>query len=325
MKTQQATIYETLGWNQVTDENLKFYKAMGIDGFSVHGLPVITDDDPSPAEELKKLHNLVRSYGMVIYDVRWSVPNWGAVTRGLPERDQQIKLVCNAIRAIGAAGIPFSGYTFSAIGHFRTSSSTGRGEAKYSTFDFEEFKKNPQNHLDKQTSEEKLWQNIEYYLKRVIPVAEEAGVRLALHPDDPPFSEPLGGAARIVTSLENYQRIFDLVPSDSNAMLFCQGCFSEMTCFSETAHNVLEAIHYFGSRNKICMVHFRNIRSAPYKFEEVFIDEGDMDMFEAIKVYHQVGFKGPFLVDHTPSISESLAGRTYAIGYIRAVIQAAYR
>lgn len=324
MKTQQATIYETLGWNQVTDENLKFYKAMGVDGFSVHGLPVIADD-LKPAEELKKMSDLVRSRGMVIYDVRWSVPNWGTVTRGLPERDQQIKLVCNAIRAIGAAGVPFSGYTFSAIGHFRTSSTAGRGEAKYSTFDYEEFKKNPQNHPDKQISEAKLWGNIEYFLKRVIPVAEASGVRLALHPDDPPFSEPLGGAARIVTSLDNYQRIFDLVPSNSNAMLFCQGCFSEMLCFSKTASEVLEAIRHFGSRNKICMVHFRNIRSHPYKFEEVFIDEGDMDMLEAMKIYHQAGFKGPFLVDHTPSISESLAGRTYAIGYIRAVIQAAYR
>jgi mannonate dehydratase len=276
-------------------------------------------DDPGPAEELKRKSAIVQSYGMKIYDVRWSVSDWGAVTRGLPGRDQHIEQVCKALRAIGAAGVPFSGYTFLAIGHFRTASTTGRGGAKYSTFDYEEFKKNPPSHPGSEISEEKLWENIEYFLKRVIPVAEEAGVRLALHPDDPPLSEPLGGAARIVTSPENYKRIFDLVPSDSNAMLFCQGCFAEM------GTDVPEAIRYFGSLNKICMVHFRNIRGNPYRFEEVFIDEGDVDMLRAMQAYHEVGFQGPFLVDHTPSIPQGLAGRTYAIGYIRAMIQAAYR
>lgn len=330
MKTQQATIYETLGWNQVNDENLSFYKAMGVDGVSVHGLPQITDASEvkassGPAEELRRLSALVQSYGMKIYDVRWSVPNWGAITRALPERDRNIEICCNAIRAIGSAKVPFAGYTFSAIGHFRTESTSGRGGSKYSTFDFEDFKKKPQNHPDKQTSEEKLWENIDYFLKRVIPVAEESGVRLALHPDDPPFSEPLGGSARIVTSMENYKRIFDLVPSHSSAMLFCQGCFSEMGCFSENGKDVLGAIRYFGSKDKICMVHFRNIRAYPYRFEEVFIDEGDVDMFQAMQAYHEVGFLGPFLVDHTPTMPQSLAGRSYAIGYIRAVIQAAYR
>ena len=318
MKENKATIYETLGWNQVNSENLSFYKALGVDGISVHGLPVIADD-PGPAEELKRMSDFVRSYGMRIYDVRWSVPNWIAVTRGLEGRDRQIELCCNALRAIGAAGVPFSGYTFSAIGHFRTTPTTGRGEAKYSAFDYEEFKKNPSSYRGEEVSGEKLWGNIEYFLKRVIPIAEEAGVRLALHPDDPPIDEPLGGAARIVTSSENYKRIFDLVPSDSNAMLFCQGCFAEMGI------DVLEAIRYFGSRKKICMVHFRNIRGDPYRFEEVFIDEGDTDMLRAMQAYHEVGFRGPFLVDHTPTIPQSIASRAYAIGYIRAMIQAAYR
>ena len=114
---QEATIYETLGWNQVNRENMDFFKAMGVDGISVRGMPVVTDD-PSVAEDLKQMVSFVGSYGMKIYDVRWSVPDWSAVTCGTDGRDEQIRLCCNAIRVIGAARVPFAGYTFSAIGHF---------------------------------------------------------------------------------------------------------------------------------------------------------------------------------------------------------------
>jgi mannonate dehydratase len=275
--------------------------------------------DPKPVEEFREICSFVQSYGMKVYDVRWSVPNWLSVTRGLADRDKQIELCCNAIRVIGKAGVPFCGYTFSAIGHFRTIATNGRGGARYSTFDYQEFLKSSPNHKGAEISEEELWENIEYFLKRVVPVSEKAGVKLALHPDDPPISEYLGGAARIVTGSENYKRIFDLVPSDSNAMLFCQGCFSE------SGEDVIEAIRYFGAKSKICMVHFRNIRGNPHKFQEVFIDEGEVDMFQTMQAYHRVGFQGPFLVDHTPSIPQMQASRAYAIGYTRAMIQAAYR
>ena len=181
---------------------------------------------------------------------------------------------------------------------------------------------NPPSLPGKEIAEEQLWENIAYFLERVIPVAEEVGVRIALHPDDPPVPEPLGGAARIVGSVPNYERIFDLVESDANGMLFCQGCVAEMGA------DVLETIRTMGSRNKIVFVHFRNIRGSSYKFQEVFIDEGDVDMVRAMETYRDVGFNGPFMMDHTPGIphhSGSWAGRAYANGYIRALIQAVYR
>jgi len=147
-------------------------------------------------------------------------------------------------------------------------------------------------------------------------------VRIALHPDDPPVPEPLGGAARIVVSLTNYQRIFSLAPSPSNGMLFCQGCVAEM------GENVYEAIRTIGSQGKIVFVHFRNIRGTRYNFQEVFIDEGDVDMRRAMETYRDVGFRGPFMMDHTPGIphpSGHWAGRAYANGYIRALLQTVYR
>jgi mannonate dehydratase len=167
-----------------------------------------------------------------------------------------------------------------------------------------------------------MWENIEYFLKHIVPVAEEAGVRLALHPDDPPIPEPMAGAARIVSTLEQYKRIFDLAPSPSNAMLFCQGCVAEMGV------DVMQAIREIGSLGKIVYVHFRNIRGTPHNFQEVFVDEGDVDMYQAMQTYKEAGFEGPFMMDHTPGIPGDRAGRdghAFATGYIRAMIQAVYR
>ena len=153
-------------------------------------------------------------------------------------------------------------------------------------------------------------------------VAAEAGVTLALHPDDPPLPEPMAGAARIVSTLEQYERIFALNPSPNNAMLFCQGCVTEMGI------DVCEAIRRMGGQDKICYVHFRNVRGTPKDFWEVFIDEGDVDMFRAMQTYKEVGFAGPFMMDHTPAIPDDRdqrQGHAYATGYIRAMIQAIYR
>ena len=181
---------------------------------------------------------------------------------------------------------------------------------------------NPPDFPDKHIRAEQLWENLAYFLRRVIPVAEEVGIRMAMHPDDPPLPEPLGGADRIVSTLEDYQRIFDLVPSPANGMLFCQGCVTEMGV------NVLEAIRRIGSQDKIVYVHFRNIRGAPRRFQEVFIDEGQVDMLRAMQTYKEAGFHGSFMMDHTPGMphpSGHWTGHAYANGYIRALIQTVYR
>ncbi len=315
MKENKATICEIAGWNQVNQENLDFYNAIGIDGLSINGLPVVNN---SSIEDIKNMVAFVESNGLKVFDMRWSVPDWGAITNGRDNRDEQIELVNKAICTIGSAGVPFCGYTFMSIGHFRTQSTDGRGGSKYSTFNLDEFNKaNPEQPL--RISKEELWDNIEYFLKKVLSVAEESGVKLALHPDDPPIDIPLGGAPRIIISPENYQKAFDLVPSDSNAMLFCQGCFAEMGVELENV------IKHFCSNNKICMVHFRNIQGDPLNFVETFIDEGDVDMYETMQFYRDVGFNGPFLVDHIPSIPQTLASKAYAVGYIRAIIQSVYR
>ena len=147
-------------------------------------------------------------------------------------------------------------------------------------------------------------------------------MRIALHPDDPPIPDPLGGAARIVTSIENYDRIYNLAPSPANAMLFCQGCVAEM------GEDIYEAIAYAASAGRIAYVHFRDIRGTPYDFQEVFIDEGQNDMLRAMETYRDNGFAGPFMMDHTPRLPQGFDhwhGHAYANGYIKALLKTVYR
>ncbi len=318
-------IQDQVNHAHLTDENLAFYRAIGVDDLTIYPPPFGHHGDlqtrAEMADYLKDVRRQAENHGLVFTNIALSGPD--AVTLAQPERDEKIEQWCEMLRAMGDAGVPTLGYNFKPIGNFRTTSATGRGGAKYSTFDYEEWERTPKEYPDKQIDEASMWANIGYFLTRVIPVAEECGVRMALHPDDPPIPEAMGGAARIVSTLDQYERIFSLAPSSSNAMLFCQGCVTEME-----NDDVYEGIRRIGSQGKIVYVHFRNVKGTGKYFEEVFVDEGDVDMLKAMQIYKAVGFEGPFMMDHTPSIpgddAMARAGHALATGYIRACIQAVY-
>ncbi|MDP6700572.1 MAG: mannonate dehydratase [Candidatus Latescibacteria bacterium] len=313
-------IQDQLPHNRITPENLAYYKAIGVDYLTINSLPLDLQSYGAMVEFLGGARALAEQHGLRLYNAAMSGPD--EITLALPGRDAKIAEWCDWIRAMGKVGIPTLGYNFKPVGNFRTPADTGRGQAKYSTFVYAEYER--QNHADraKPIAEDAMWANIDYFHQRIVPVAAEAGVTLALHPDDPPLPEPMAGAARIVSTLEQYERIFALNPSPNNAMLFCQGCVTEMGI------DVCEAIRRMGGQDKICYVHFRNVRGTPKDFREVFIDEGDVDMFRAMQTYKEAGFAGPFMMDHTPSIPDDRdqrQGHAYATGYIRAMIQAIYR
>ena len=325
-------IQDQLPDNQLTDDNLSFFKAIGVDYLTINPPPFAATVSGPAAEPLlkergeitqylKEKRALAESHGLRLYNIAFAGPD--EITLGTPERDDKIELWKNTLRAMGEVGVPALGYNFKPIGNFRTATSFGRGGAGYSTFVHEEWEKDVPSHPDKQIDELGMWRNIEYFLERIVPGAEEEGVQLALHPDDPPIPEAMAGAARIVSTLDQYRRIFNLAPSDANAMLFCQGCVTEM------GEDVLKAIRDMGTLGKIVYVHFRNVRGrTPRDFQEVFVDEGDVDMFEAMKTYRDAGFEGPFMMDHTPQIPgdrKQREGHAFATGYIRAMIQAVYR
>ena len=315
-------IQEQLPWDQINHDTLSFFQAIGVDYLTVNSIPPDVRQGRDRTDFWKDLKKLTESHGMKLMNL--AATGWDEVSLALEDRDEKIEAWCGLLRSMGEVAIPTLGYNFKPAGNFRTKSvPPGRGGARYSTFDYGKLMEDPPYYPDKAISEEKILENIRYFLERVIPVAEENGVRMALHPDDPPIPEPLAGAARIVSTLEQYHHIFDMVPSRSNAMLFCQGCVAEMGV------NVCDAIRDIGGRDRIVYVHFRNIRGGPRSFQEVFVDEGDQDMYEAMQTYKEVGFEGPFMMDHTPGFpnpdSTVWAGRAFAVGYMRALIQAVYQ
>jgi mannonate dehydratase len=313
------TIQEQLAWDQVDDETLAYIKAIGVDYLTIYPTPEDLSDGQDRLPYWKERVAQVASHGLVLRNVASKC--WDTITLGLPDRDDKIEAWCMLLRNLGDAGIPTLGYNFKPIGNFRTESATGRGGVKYSTFNYDEWAAGSSDRPDKSIDEGGMWRNIEYFLERVIPVAEASGVVMALHPDDPPIPEPMGGTARIVSTLDQYRRIFALVDSSSNAMLFCQGCVSEM------GENVFDAIRDIGGMGKIAYVHFRDIQGTPKDFREVFIDEGQTDMRKAMETYKAAGFNGPFMMDHTPKFPQAKAkwvGRAYAVGYMRAMIQTVY-
>ena len=173
--------------------------------------------------------------------------------------------------------------------------------------------------------EEQLWGGLEYFLDAVVPVAEEAGVQLAMHPDDPPLS-PIRGLGRIMRSVENYQRLLDLRPSPVNGICLCQGNFTLMT------DDLPGVIRHFGRQGKIFFAHLRDVRGTPEKFVEVFHDEGKTNMLECMRAYRDVGFEGVSRPDHVPTMegdsndrpAYSSIGRLFAIGYLKGLREAVY-
>jgi mannonate dehydratase len=176
----------------------------------------------------------------------------------------------------------------------------------------------------RESSSDALWRNLAYLLERLVPAAEEAGVKLAMHPDDPPMPSLLG-AAQIMHNAACYDRLFELNPSPANGMCFCQGTFAEMGTPDMPA-----MIRRFGSR--IHYVHFRDVRGTMPKFVETFHDEGQTDMHAAMQAYRAIGFTGPARPDHVPTLADedgdgsgySMLGRLFAVGYMRGLIHSVY-
>ena len=320
---------------EVTHETLVFGRQMGATHVVIH-TPQISDDRLGYYDypDLLRLKGQVEESGLEIAAIENAPYNWyDKVLFGLPGRDQQIENWCTTLKNMGRAGIPILGYHFMALSVWRTSRTTpGRGGALVTSFDYETSLSFPDKTKFSRTigkstdllqgslerSDQEMWDNLTYFIKAVIPVAEEAGVRMALHPDDPPIS-PLGGVARIMRSHSALKRLTEIVPSHYNGLEFCQGTVSEMP------ENVLDAIRYFGNKDLICYVHFRNVSQSVPSFDETFIDEGHVDMLEAMKLYKEVGFTGPIIDDHTPEVIEDTPyghrGRAYAMGYIKALMQ----
>ena len=306
----------------------KLARQAGVDK-AVGGLPF---DDPANGLDApwdyRPLVRLKQRYADGGYElaVLESRPPLNNAKRGLPGRDAEIDTVCTLLENMGNLGIPVWCYEWMTdFNWLRTNTQTpSRGGSVVTSFDNALMQDAPPSE-NGPISEDELWQNLEYFLRRVVPVAEKAGVKLAMHPDDPPLS-PIRGVGRIMRSLDNFQRLLDLAPSPVNGITLCQGNFTLMT------RDLPGAIRHFGRQGKIFFIHFRDVRGTPEKFEETWHDAGQTDMLACLKAYKETGFDGVLRPDHVPTVEGdsnenagySAFGRLYAIGYIRGLCQAVY-
>ena len=256
---------------------------------------------------------------------------------GRPGRDEEIEKVKQSIGAAGKAGLPVVEYNFYAHrameGYYEV---IGRAGAGYTGFDYEKMKDLPALPAEGTHNLEEMWANIAYFLKAVVPVAEQSGVRLALHPNDPPA--PLSrGSEQIMGSIDGWKRLIGIVKSPANGITFDCGVTREI------GQDPVEVCRYFASRDRINHMHFRNVRmQVPrQKYEEVFIDEGDVNMFAVMKelIRHKYSLaiypEHPRALDYDRAVAKAsgglrgypggggFAGDVFNVAYTRAMLQAA--
>jgi mannonate dehydratase len=281
--------------------------------------------------ELKTLRGQIEEAGLALAAIENLDPgHWHDILLDGPERPQQIEKVKTIIRRLGEAGIPVLGYNFSSAGVCGcVTAPLGRGHAITLGMDGPaddvpipngmiwnmSYDRNAPAGTLLSISHEELWRRLQRFLEDVIPTAEQSGVRLAAHPDDPPMPT-MRQQPRLVYQPHMYQRLIDLVPSRSNALELCVGTLAEMT-----DGNIYDAVDRYSRQGKIAYIHLRNVVGKVPHYRETFIDEGDVDMVRILSILHRNRFDGVLIPDHTPQMSCSApwhADMAHTLGFMLA-------
>ena len=283
-------------------------------------------------EELAALRQEINAAGLELEAIENFDPaHWHDVLLDGPKKEQQLENVKTIVRHLGRAGIPIMGYNFSiagVAGRVKGNFARGAAEAVGMAGPFDKPLPNgmvwnmvydrhaPPGNAPTATPEQ-LWQRLKDCLDAVIPVAEEAGVTLAAHPDDPPLPT-VRGQPRLVHQPHLYQKLIDLKPSPRNALEFCVGTLAEMT-----EGNIYDVVDHYSRQGKLGYVHLRNVRDKVPHYKETFIDDGAVDVLRVLRILKQNGFNGVVIPDHAPQMACAApwhAGMAYALGFLKAGI-----
>ena len=321
-------------------EILAFAAQLGVEGVQIN-TPMLPGERRWEVDDLVRLRREVEAYGLRIEAIE-NVPRsfYDQVMLGGPERDLQLEDYAATVRHVGEAGIPLLGHHFTPSWVWRTSFDTpARGGALVTSFDLAQaererhvlvYKVDPEigAHTsvryeldDPPVDEATMWRHYADFLGAALPAAEASGVRLALHPADPPLAG-LGGATRLFRSVESFERAAALADSPAWGLNLCLGCCSEMPGGAE---NVYRMIERFGPAGQICYVHFRDVQGSLPSFAECFIGEGNFDPAEVLRALARTGFDGFLLDDHVPHMTGDTPwghrSRGYVVGYLQGMIR----
>jgi len=299
-------------------------RQMGIGQAIVNAKPEKTGLNPIwDIDALRQIQRELKEAGLNLYGLEGDQFDLSRIKLGREGSEEDLERFCRMLRNMGELGIPLLCYNFMAqIGWFRSQADVpARGGALVSRFDLRELPAAAT--AAGEVSSDQIWDNYRLFIQRVMPVAEKAGVRMALHPDDPPLPS-LRGVGRIFYSVEAFERAYSLAPSPSNGVTFCRANFKLMGA------NLTECIQRFARQERLFFLHLRDVRGTAERFEEVFHDEAAPELMATLRECHAAGFDGPLRCDHVPTLAGEAndqpgygtLGRLFADGYIIGLLDA---
>lgn len=310
-----------------SEEDLQFAQQLGVEY-----VVLWTDGTKAGYDFYASRREIFERAGLKIYGFgNWDVHNQDAIVLNLPGRDEKVAQYKDHLRALGRAGIPYTTYAHMANGIWSTAPETTRGGAEARAFDLSKAESGwwvnkpryfmPLSH-GRAYGEDELWEHFTAFIAEVAPVAEEAGVRIGIHPDDPPGVTLAGIPRCIFGTYAGYERALAIANSPNVGVCFCTGCWLEGG--ELMGKGTLEAIRAFGAQGKLFKVHFRNVNQPLPHFVETFVDDGYMDMQLVLNELVKVGFNGVFIADHIPQmVGGPRVSTAYTIGYMKAMLRIA--
>ncbi len=306
-----------------SDRDFQFIRQMGVE-YAV----LWTDAAKSSTAYYAERKALFAEHGISVYGFGNSdVHNQEAIVLGLPNRDDKVEEYKRHLQALGAAGIPYTTYAHMPNGIWSTEPEETRGGARARGFDLARAQNGhwhgkvyslPMTN-ERAYSEEEVWDHYAVFIRQVARVAEDEGVMIGIHPDDPPILR-LGGVPRIFSTFANYQRALAIADSPNVGVCLCVGCWLEGG--EVWGVDAIQAIHAFGEQQRLFKVHFRNVASPLPHFVETFVDDGYQDMYLVMKALQEVGFRGVAIPDHIPRMADDpRLGTAYTIGYMKALLR----
>ena len=339
----------------LTDDNFRFARQAGATHIVAQLVDYVKGDSPKLTmnyldgwgvthnqnklwsyEELKALRKQVESHDLTLEAIENFDPShWYDILLDGPQKQKQIENIKATIQNIGRAGIPIMGYYFSLAGVWGwTNGRYGRGDANSVVFDKSKididlpipngmvwnmkYDAEPRPGIVSPVDRKEMWLRLKYFLDNILPVAEEAGVRLVAHPDDPPLAT-MRGTARLFYTPEEYEQLLTIHSSPANGFEFCLGTIQEMQ-----NSDVYAMLDTYSRTGKIGYIHFRNVVGRVPHYREAFVDEGDINMIRCLKILQKNQYQGVLIPDHTPEMSCNApwhAGMAYALGYMKGVMQ----